>query len=87
MEKLNREQRNRLVEVVKENLEDSTVRELADQLGCSFGYISDLVNGNIKVPKSQALLICEGLRVHPYYVLNGRRPKYKDWREAFNGKY
>ena len=85
MKKLDSQQRKRLVELVNERLRNSNVRDIAKLVECSFGYISEIASGSKeKIPVGNALSICMGLGISPYYVLEGELPKYMDWRETLH---
>ena len=85
MRKLTQEQKSRLVCVLNERLNDNTVRGIASLVGCSFGYISEIANGKRRyITENNALFICRGLGINPYYVLKGSEPKYYKWEDAFS---
>ena len=83
MNKLNQEQKRRLVSVLNECLDNNSVRSMAKRLNLSVGYISQISNNKIEIIEREALVICQGLGINPYYILEESMPKYQNWEEAF----
>jgi transcriptional regulator with XRE-family HTH domain len=65
-------------------LSNSSVREVAKSIGCSFGYISEISSGKRKdITEGYALLICKGLNINPFYVFGASKPRYINWHGSF----
>ena len=101
MRKLDRNQSSRLAEIIRELLAPESVnrglstvlvkhhstRSIAEKVGLSFGYIDEIANGTREIiAESNALLICKGLGINPFYILERREPEYMDWKNAFYGR-
>jgi transcriptional regulator with XRE-family HTH domain len=81
-----RKQLGRLVEVVKERLKKSSMREIAEVVGYSHGYVCGISNGSIKrVSEGTVLSFCRGLKLDPDYILYGKEPKDAG-RDGSSGK-
>lgn len=65
---------SRVAHVLQQN--GMTQSDLADRLGVSRSFISDVMNGNRMLAEDKALQACQMLSIHPdfYYVAKGEIP-------------
>ena len=83
---LNDDQRSRLVAILQEQREKvQSFGDLSEQTGLSTPLLRRVSNGSYKhVNEFIALEICKSFGISPFYILEGKGRKYKDWRAAFD---